>query len=115
MPDDGSTTRWRTEQEQLLLEIVTDRELKPIGGDSDGKPVYSSELWAEIHRRFMSRLPALNATLQSTRAGKPGAWDHCAAAEGLENLRKTSSYRPTVNGSCLSLSSGIRPLRAQQS
>jgi hypothetical protein len=44
MPADGATSRWRLEQEQLLLDILSEQELKPIGGESDGRVVYSAEL-----------------------------------------------------------------------
>jgi hypothetical protein len=71
MPADGTSSRWRLEQEQLLLDILSEQELKPIGGESDGRVVYSAELWAEIHRRFIAQLPAVNATLPNTRAGMP--------------------------------------------
>jgi hypothetical protein len=44
MPEDGTMSRWRVEQKQLLLDILCEQELKPVSGDSDGRAVYSAEL-----------------------------------------------------------------------
>jgi hypothetical protein len=71
MPADGTTSRWRLEQEQLLLDVLSEQEFEPIGGEGGGRAVYSAELWAKIHRRFITQLPAVNTTLPSTRAGMP--------------------------------------------
>jgi hypothetical protein len=44
MPEDGTMSRWRVEQKQLLLDILCEQKLKPVSGDSDGRAVYSAEL-----------------------------------------------------------------------
>jgi hypothetical protein len=43
MPADGTTSRWRLEQEQLLLDVLSEQEFKPIVGEGDGRAVYSAE------------------------------------------------------------------------
>jgi hypothetical protein len=64
----ATARQWTDGQEDLLFEIVSKSELKPIGGESDGKMSKVRELWDTIHAEFMLQLPAVNAeTFQATR------------------------------------------------
>jgi hypothetical protein len=68
----GSLTKWRPEHEELLFNLLIRPEFRPVGGQFDAVMASKREvLWEPVLREFMSRLPALNSTLQPRRGVLP--------------------------------------------
>jgi hypothetical protein len=84
---------WRSEQEQLLFDIVCKPEYRPFGGRSDGKmALKSDEIWKPVHTAFMQALPELNSNLKPRR-NKPPRSEFAEADIKRKFDSFTKSYR----------------------
>jgi hypothetical protein len=62
----------RPEHEELLFNLHSKSEFRPVGGQFDAVMASKQEyLWEPALHEFMSRLPALNSTLQPRRGVLP--------------------------------------------
>ena len=72
-PEQGHYTRWRPQQEKLLLELFADAKFRPVGGCANGRRMDSKTrvLWGPLKVAFDKLHPAVKDKLRGNGYSSP--------------------------------------------